>query len=252
MANVVLVSTTDVKRAVQSAFERWRPVLSHISEATLLPRASSPDGSLPPELLEEVISQIRRFTPRPISILAQRKEQITRDWVNLAELQAVQLFSFDQIADSDLVDATGSRMPRMLGPEAFTVDLIEAAELSEKPFHGLALADPSRYCRGAAAASPSPWKPSLVILNAIDAVWPGASHSPEILALSDNPMAIDLVAVALYRIFRGRGGPSEGPLLQLSPFQHSGARSALPLQFDTEGRTAGALRREIEGLLAGL
>jgi len=231
MSTLVLVSTSDVRRAVQVAMERWEVDLQDISRTTLLPRAGANHATPPDDLLDEIITRVQRQTARPIGILADEPWQLTRSLKRLAALQGADLACYADLGEEAWVESEGRPLPTAVVQEAFTIDLVNGAGLGEGAFVGLALAP-----RGAGGRAV--FRPDLTVLNAIDVTWPGAHRQAEVLALSNDPVAIDAVAVGLYRALRGRGSATVGPIRGLPAFAGVEWGETFPLSVEADGATA--------------
>jgi hypothetical protein len=242
MAHVVLVSTTDLRRAVETALKLWNPALEQCHQATLVARQVGPGLVLAEDLLDEVIVQVQSLTAAPIRVLAEHSDQLSRGWLSMAQRQGVTLHSLDRLEEGDLnPPAEGQRLPRLLSPDTYSVQLLSGAALGDRPFVGLARA-PFAAAHQFGLTS---WQPSLNVLDAVQLRWPGTTREVDLLAMSDDPLALDLLATALYRQFRGPGPLSDRPLAFQTAFVGVDFTSTLPLQFTTEGGDAAQVAQQV-------
>ena len=251
MATVPLVATTDPVRATQFLFETWDPALGTSEHAVLLPRTGG--ETLAHEWLQEIVAQLQQRSPLRIHLLVEQARSISRHWKTLAARLGVTLHACDQMADDALIEvAPGIRLPRILGPGAYAIEIVNAAALTDQPRAGLSLAAPDRFLAPPPAGDDGTsalqlWRPELVILDAVDVRFT-PHRTCEVAALSDDRVAIDLVALGLHRL-SGADGSSTGLALTRQPpfveLEGDLLRAALPLEFNTEGVGARELAKDL-------
>ena len=249
MATVVLTSTADPTRAAQVSFERWQPALAGSEQVTVLvPSDENPIGA---EFFRAVIAQVQQHTPAVVTTLVEARSCVPRSLAAMSSRLAVSIVAIDEMNRDDLEPRGGWRVPRLLGPGAFVIQLVSAAAAAQTPYQGLALAKPDRFLvqddeAGERSSALTAWQPQMIFLNAIGTCWDTHPRPVDLVALSDDRRAIDAVALGLWWL---RGGERSGVPLGDVPAIAGAPGNPLDLKFDTEGVDAATWSQNLRDLL---